>query len=419
MLNPTERQGRRGGRLVARLAVAQHEAVRPLLGGGHGLLDPAQGLLPGEQGPKAALRRSLVRIGPTLRARVRPAEAERGHAHDLIPGHGRAQLRVKDHRVSVDVQVGIQRSQVRIRRHQGSVEHQDDLDQPAYTGIGLLVAHMRLGRDMCDRRVLAVVHHHPAHGADLDGVTEGSAGAMALAEEHILRSEARLAQALPDALLLRGPVRRREARTPAILIRTCPEHHRQRPRSQLLLRVAFGLHVNTAATFPADEAVGTGVESEAAAAVGEHSRPALADPPGGRHHDEDAHAERLVQGRRLLCDERLLSPFAVRPCPHPMTSGVRRHKRCGACRVHAEVRAGESEGVRKPVHGDDVAHLFGIISAQLHGDLVPLTPRITHEGADALPVERVPPPTGLVQATVADFQHPTLAWRHGPSLLLA
>mmetsp|Transcript_56898 Transcript_56898/g.161514 ORF Transcript_56898/g.161514 Transcript_56898/m.161514 type:complete len:570 (+) Transcript_56898:1167-2876(+) len=244
---------------------------------------------------------------------------------------------------------------------------------------------------------------------------------MRLPDAGLGRRHPGLADGAPDALLLGRAAGRREARAPAVLVHAAAHDRGQRPVGGVRdVVVVLRSQVGGAASLAPDEAVGAGVEGEAAAPEGEHRGRALADPAGGVDHAENAHAHGVVDVvvGRLVGQRQLVLP-PVREVPHHVRGRVRRHQRGGAGRIHGDVGACEVHAVRQPRDGDPVEVAARHVPVLSPVDLVPLAAGVPHEGADALARQGLLAPAALEERLVADLQDPALRGGHGLRLLLA
>mmetsp|Transcript_47543 Transcript_47543/g.137364 ORF Transcript_47543/g.137364 Transcript_47543/m.137364 type:complete len:403 (+) Transcript_47543:1540-2748(+) len=224
---------------------------------------------------------------------------------------------------------------------------------------------------------LPPLRHHP-QGADLDGVTQGSSSAVALSQGHLTRAEVILPQRGHDALLLGGPVRRRHARAPAVLVRCAPgeacEHVPILGR-RLPVVVAHGraCEVEAATALAPCEAVRGGVEGEAPAIRREHLRAAIQHVPAWVEHQGDAQSHRVGNvglGRGTL--PMVASPYAA----------VRQgdgDQRGGAGGVHGAAGPEEPQAVGEPAARDGAALAQSLQRVELARAVLPHTPRIANE----------------------------------------
>mmetsp|Transcript_123408 Transcript_123408/g.308341 ORF Transcript_123408/g.308341 Transcript_123408/m.308341 type:complete len:358 (-) Transcript_123408:1137-2210(-) len=305
----------------------------------------------------------------------------------------------------------VQRLEMWVRCDHGCVQHQHDFDEATNASVGLLVPDVGLGCAVRDRVVAAVLEHDPAHGAHFDGIAQGGAGAMALAAHDVLRDQPSLAEALPDALLLRRPVGSGQTGAAAVLIRAGAHHDSERLDRGIVV-VVLVAQVDRTTPLASDEPVGALIEGEAPASEREHGGGTLANPATWRDHDEDAHAESLVHARLLLDDHRLVLILAVRPGPHRVARRVRRDQRRRARGVHAELRAFEAEDVRQPGDRDRDVVVGALVLVRTNVHLVPVAARVPHVMPDALAVQGVIVPASLVQSLVAHLEDPALRGRH-------
>mmetsp|Transcript_86868 Transcript_86868/g.254243 ORF Transcript_86868/g.254243 Transcript_86868/m.254243 type:complete len:571 (-) Transcript_86868:739-2451(-) len=200
--------------------------------------------------------------------------------------------------VAIDVQVGIQLRQVTVGRPGAGGAHHHALDDASGARACLQVANVRLcaGLDDGHRAVL----HDAAKGADLDGVSQGSAGAVALGAGDFVGGAAGLVHGAADALLLCWPVWSRHARTAAVLIQASTDDSREGA-----LRHDFLVSdEERTVTLPPREAVGGVVEGEAAPQGRKHVRPTQIDVvPWARNQVGSTHEslrQRIVNASPVL-----------------------------------------------------------------------------------------------------------------------
>mmetsp|Transcript_109013 Transcript_109013/g.293182 ORF Transcript_109013/g.293182 Transcript_109013/m.293182 type:complete len:211 (+) Transcript_109013:818-1450(+) len=166
------------------------------------------------------------------------------------------------------------------------------LDEASHACATLQVTQVRLGRG----------HHqggrpngrvvNPLEGANLDGVAQRGASAVALCDRDLARHYARLAHGVPDARLLRLAVRRRERGAAAVLV-----HGAARQACNLLHAVLFGvarLDVGPCEAVAPGVAAGAHVEGEAAALRRQHAGAAERDEGYRVEQRADAHAQGIL-----------------------------------------------------------------------------------------------------------------------------
>mmetsp|Transcript_73718 Transcript_73718/g.162954 ORF Transcript_73718/g.162954 Transcript_73718/m.162954 type:complete len:279 (+) Transcript_73718:1710-2546(+) len=130
---------------------------------------------------------------------------------------------------------------------------------------------MRLGAGLQDRD--DSVLHNPAQSAHLDGITQSGASAVAFGASDLVGCEHGLPHGAADALLLRGPVGGRHARTAPVLIQAGSDH----AGGALDRHDRLVAHEEAASALATLEAVCRLVKGEATAHDRKHVRPAQVD----------------------------------------------------------------------------------------------------------------------------------------------
>mmetsp|Transcript_124293 Transcript_124293/g.362909 ORF Transcript_124293/g.362909 Transcript_124293/m.362909 type:complete len:338 (-) Transcript_124293:1198-2211(-) len=223
--------------------------------------------------------------GPDVPPGVRAPDAEGGDAGDARLAGAVAGLRDEERGVAhvLDVRVDVLQVEVGGSRH-GQQHHQAPSDA-ADPSRGLRVAEVRL-RAGDDHRDLPLLHRLP-EGPHLDRVPEGGPRAVALRDGDLRGLEPGLEHGCLDALLLRRPVRGREAGALPVLVHIGPH---QAGEHVLSLLVAAA-HLEDAASHPVapQEAVGGLVEGEGPASDGDHLRGAVRKQCKGCVNEIHAH----------------------------------------------------------------------------------------------------------------------------------
>mmetsp|Transcript_21771 Transcript_21771/g.70385 ORF Transcript_21771/g.70385 Transcript_21771/m.70385 type:complete len:658 (-) Transcript_21771:261-2234(-) len=210
------------------------------------------------------------------------------------------------------------------------------LDEASHACATLQVTQVRLGRGhhqggRPDGRVV-----NPLEGANLDGVAQRGARAVALEAIDLLRLEARFSEGGFDALLLRRTVRRRDAGTSAILIRLAAGDEGEDLRRPLLVA-----HVDRRSALATAVAVCRGVEGEGAALVGQHAATAAADKGPRGVGQVDAGADDGLQRVEVLVLQVELSSVHR----HQAGRASRVDGLAGSLQVHGEVATIRQDGV--------------------------------------------------------------------------
>mmetsp|Transcript_38220 Transcript_38220/g.102612 ORF Transcript_38220/g.102612 Transcript_38220/m.102612 type:complete len:230 (+) Transcript_38220:1535-2224(+) len=194
--------------------------------------------------------------------------------------------------------------------------------------------------------------HDVADGADLDGIPQCRARAVALRNADVVQADSWLALLYrpPDAVLLGGPVRGGHAGALPVLVGAAADETRER-RLQVLLALAHPHHDRAAALAPR-VAVGARVEGEAPAPLAQHGRGGvLAVEP---RVEEQPH----THGHACLAPGAHVGPAAT-SLPERRVQQVRGDQPGRAGRVHNVAGADEPQHMVEPRAGDAVAHTFG------------------------------------------------------------
>ena len=227
---------------------------------------------------------------------VGAARTERADAGDPAPGAaGPWGALGGDHdRHVVPGHVWVPVPQVQVRRDLPVAQDEDELDQAGDPRRRLEVADVGLDGSQSERAVCGTsLAQHLRQGPDLDGVAEGGAGAVGLDVAHLGRAHPAPRQRLADDRLLCQLVGNGEAARAAILV-----HRRaaDEGKDRVPLRQSVGepLEHHNPGAFPADEAIGPGIERLAAAIGGEHASLGRAHGHLGGEHGVDAPRQGLV-----------------------------------------------------------------------------------------------------------------------------
>mmetsp|Transcript_27946 Transcript_27946/g.80026 ORF Transcript_27946/g.80026 Transcript_27946/m.80026 type:complete len:228 (+) Transcript_27946:751-1434(+) len=190
------------------------------------------------------------------------------------------------------IQVRIQTLQVLRRRADDVHDDERALVHGQGGGGALQVSHV--GLRTRNHQGLGALHLdlHLPHGADLDGVSQGGARAVALPDRALGRVHPGFPQGTPDAFLLRGTVRRRHARAPSILSNLAASEV-----APSLRVVGAGLEKHGCGAVAAVVAIGRGVEGEASAAWAQHV--------GRAPVDERKHRQRQARAQTKMPLERV------------------------------------------------------------------------------------------------------------------
>lgn len=116
------------------------------------------------------------------------------------------------------VDVGVQHIQVTIWSTTSPIQHHHTLCITSHSSIGLQVSIIRFSARFNDGQRTNL--HHTAKCSHLNRITKSSASSMQLCHTDICRREVRLSERIPDALLLRGPVRCCHTGASSILVDT-------------------------------------------------------------------------------------------------------------------------------------------------------------------------------------------------------
>eukprot|EP00446_Apocalathium_sp_SHHI-4_P018632 CAMPEP_0177287604 /NCGR_PEP_ID=MMETSP0367-20130122/74237_1 /TAXON_ID=447022 ORGANISM="Scrippsiella hangoei-like, Strain SHHI-4" /NCGR_SAMPLE_ID=MMETSP0367 /ASSEMBLY_ACC=CAM_ASM_000362 /LENGTH=149 /DNA_ID=CAMNT_0018744913 /DNA_START=49 /DNA_END=498 /DNA_ORIENTATION=- len=118
------------------------------------------------------------------------------------------------------VDVRVERLQVDAGAVVGIADVVEQLQQLGHAASFTLRTHMSLHRAQNQCLLLATGHatQHRCQGCDLNAVVQQATGAMALHSIDIQCVDARIPEGVEHALLLGGPVRRCEARGPAVAV---------------------------------------------------------------------------------------------------------------------------------------------------------------------------------------------------------
>ena len=215
------------------------------------------------------------------------------------------------------------------------LQREHDLDQARHAGGGLQMADVGLHR--ADGAGVVPIAEDRAERADLDGVTQGRAGAVGLDVDHLVWARPGVGQGRADDPLLGDAVGRGEAVGAAILVDGGAPDEGVDPIAALLRR-GRALQHDHAAAFAAHVAVGGGVEGLASAIGGEHVRPGEGVRGLGREQEVDAADDGAADlpGAKGLAGE------------------VQRHQGRGAGRIYGDRRPAQVKQVAQTVCGDAV-----------------------------------------------------------------
>mmetsp|Transcript_12934 Transcript_12934/g.36660 ORF Transcript_12934/g.36660 Transcript_12934/m.36660 type:complete len:339 (-) Transcript_12934:1775-2791(-) len=175
-------------------------------------------------------------LAPQLGTRVRAAEAEGLDAVEIVPLPHVQGLAGHEQGEALDREVLVELLDVVVRGDAGVIQDQDRPEEADSARAELQVADLGLrGPDAqgC-RPIVGIVDD--ARGADLDGVAQGGACAVALGKQGLVGREARLLQRTPDASRLGRTARGRDTCAPPVLV-----HHRGGEAPHLVGLLHLGL----------------------------------------------------------------------------------------------------------------------------------------------------------------------------------
>mmetsp|Transcript_89371 Transcript_89371/g.278044 ORF Transcript_89371/g.278044 Transcript_89371/m.278044 type:complete len:624 (-) Transcript_89371:320-2191(-) len=263
-------------------------------------------------------------------------------------------------RPALDVEVRVLLAEVLVRGALAVQHGHDALAEGGHARPALEVAQVRLGAG--DEHGMLALVQDLAHGAHLDGVAQGGAGAVRLVDVDLHGLELRLGEHRAQEALLGGAVGGRQAGTAAVGVRVAAREE----------GVGAGVAVQGVLALPDDHgraalaspvAVSGAVEGEAAAQEGEHVSGAVPGPGAGREVQADARNDGPVE--RVGGEEEV------------DLGRVRRDEGRGAGGVHDEAwplevdRVGEAvgdEGLRNAVSGGHLAAVPPVRAADAHED---------------------------------------------------
>ncbi len=214
-------------------------------------------------------RRSLRHHDVRVRA-AEPKRADAGHSpalrslpRQLANRHCDGQPR------PVDVWIGI--AEVQVCRNRLMAQGQHDFEQSGKARCRFEMADVRFERAQHERRGASGAAEHGAQCADLDGITERSAGAVRLDVVDVRGRDIRGAQRFADHVLLRGAVGHGESARVSIVIDRGALNHSEHV-VVIRERIRQPPEHDDDATLGAYEAVGRGIERLAAIVRREHPR---------------------------------------------------------------------------------------------------------------------------------------------------
>mmetsp|Transcript_105544 Transcript_105544/g.293886 ORF Transcript_105544/g.293886 Transcript_105544/m.293886 type:complete len:722 (+) Transcript_105544:391-2556(+) len=244
------------------------------------------------------------------------------------------------------VQVRVEGPQVAVRQTHAVLGHQDAFEEAGRARVGLQVADVALGARE-DYRVVALIRLlHSSQGADLDGISQRGAGAVALGGRDVMGVDASLPQGGLDAQLLGRPVWGRHTGTAAVLVHLVADG-----ASLLQLRVlvtAANHDVAHARALASGVPVARGVKRETAALQGEHVLGGAADVRAR----VDDHVGAARQGTGTVCIQRGRLRAAVGGLLDGVHGGTEGRQPGGAGRVARPRRSAEVQGVGEALAGD-------------------------------------------------------------------
>mmetsp|Transcript_66683 Transcript_66683/g.135820 ORF Transcript_66683/g.135820 Transcript_66683/m.135820 type:complete len:385 (+) Transcript_66683:664-1818(+) len=307
-----------------------------------------------------------------------------------------------------------------VRRRGAVQDHLDAFREARHARRCFQVSHVALGAGGQDRFITFA--QHVLLGTDLDGVPECSSCAMALCRRHLHRLQPTHLHRCPNKHRLGGPVRRRQAGTPPVLVDGAADDTCQ---PVCVRRVVIAhLHEGSAATFTTLISIGTPVEGVAAALVARAARRAL---PHKRHR---THKGVNADHKRPLIDVCLRRLGVVALIRHGMVREVQRHQGRGASSGHSICRPDKVQEVRQASASD--ARLGAEVPLHIVPDAlrdhsgrphfthrVPVRPHIAKLHCDLLAHRTFPGVTGSVECLVADLEADALARVHAHRLLPA
>mmetsp|Transcript_20038 Transcript_20038/g.62927 ORF Transcript_20038/g.62927 Transcript_20038/m.62927 type:complete len:637 (+) Transcript_20038:98-2008(+) len=275
---------------------------------------------------------------PGLGVRVRASKAEGGHAGVgavLTQEQGLCQHLAGE---PLHVQVRVLHSQVQVGRALTVRDLQHTLEETTEAGTALAVGNVGLGG--CDDQGLLSGRgaHDLPEGADLDGIAQRSARAVALEAVNLRGGQVALPEHGVQALLLGRAVGSRQTCTPAILVCLAPSEARH---DLPIVLVLLDLETRCAAELTTGISVRRGVEGEASALVAEHARCAA------------AHEGALVEHQVQTVDNRTRHRLEVLESQVQLRD-VRADKGRGARSVDGHTGSLQVQGVGEPVRRDGV-----------------------------------------------------------------
>mmetsp|Transcript_58063 Transcript_58063/g.186554 ORF Transcript_58063/g.186554 Transcript_58063/m.186554 type:complete len:490 (-) Transcript_58063:717-2186(-) len=268
---------------------------------------------------------------------------------------------------------------------------QDALGEAGNTSTAFAVANIGLGGGDGDRLSSRVLGHDLPVSTDLDRISQGGAGAMALGGVDLARVDADLFDHCLVAPLLRRPVRRSQRRTSAILVDLAP---RQQGEVAALLVVVLQLEARGSSSLASRIPVCRHVVREAASQMRVHSRAATANVREGAH----------AQVHTANDDSFDCVVHVVQQVQLPR---VRAHQGCRAGCVDRHTRALEIHAVVDAVRRDGVGAVGGTeAAAYVLGDRVPLVLVEAHKRSNVgwLRLQLLLGPASTLQRYVRDLQ---------------
>ena len=246
-------------------------------------------------------------------------------------------------------------------RHRLVPHRHDHLDDPGHASRGLRVAHVRLDRAEPHRRVdRATLPVGGQQGLRLDGIAQRRAGAVALDDVDVGRSQARVGERGAHHALLRGAVGCGQPVRRTVLIDRRTGDHREHRMSEAL-RVREPFDDENATAVGESGAVGCTGEGFAAAVGRQSALPAELDEDVRRGVDRDAAGQREIA---LAEPERL-----------------HRHVQCGQRR-----RAGGVDRDGRALEAEHVGDTSGRDAGCLAGQAEALGVRSGRAGDHAVPL---------------------------------
>mmetsp|Transcript_4694 Transcript_4694/g.10404 ORF Transcript_4694/g.10404 Transcript_4694/m.10404 type:complete len:264 (+) Transcript_4694:1237-2028(+) len=204
---------------------------------------------------------------PEVATGIGAANSKGGDAREavILPTVGRLIGEVR--REAVELNVRVQQLQMKVGEGEPRVDHHDAPGNAADACGGLTMTKVALGAGQEKRNV--TIFHGLSQSAHFNRISKSCTRAMAFPVGHRAGSDSCFSHRCLDALLLRGPVRRRQAGAAPILIHIAAyDANEHALRILLLVRI---IYPETAASFSSHEAITGFVEGEGPATMRHHA----------------------------------------------------------------------------------------------------------------------------------------------------